>query len=97
MPLAQVPLVVYLCAPLHGPSPRDYRRRQLQVGLMAQRMLLLAAQHGWAGRASCSFNALQAKRALGLDASVAPLLQLAFGREPLARQVQSRYRLALHP
>ncbi|WP_188961108.1 nitroreductase family protein [Deinococcus aquiradiocola] len=97
MPLAHLPLTAYLCVPLHGPSPRTYRRVHLQAGLIAQRILLLAAQQGWAGRASCSFNAPRVQRLLELDGPVVPLLQLAFGREPTARLAHDHHRLSLHP
>lgn len=104
IPLAHAPLTLWFCAPLpevsgtpDAPGAREYRRLNLEVGVMAQRLLLLAAEFGWAGRASCSYHALRAQALLGLPPDEAPLLQLTFGREAPSRWAPGRYRLRLWP
>ncbi len=98
LPLVHAPLTVWFCATLPDASrAREYRRLNLEVGVMAQRLLLLAAEFGWAGRASCSYHASKAQAALGLPPDEAPLLQLTFGREPPSRWAPGRYRLQLRP
>lgn len=94
--LYTIPAVFFLVgdypSALHQLGNRGYRILNMQAGLIAQRISLLAAASGFFARCSDSFRVAEAEALLGIsESSATPLFQVILG----IGELKPRYRFSL--